>query len=74
MSTVNESDRNAYCKILTLLRLLSQQTFTSSKSTAETLEKDFTLFSSVFLLFIVDFEQVNVSCVLSYLKQVELAF
>ena len=41
MSTVNESDRNAYCKILlTLLRLLSQQTFTSSKSTAETLEKD----------------------------------
>ena len=41
MSTVNESDRNAYCKILlTLLRLLSQQTFTSSESTAETLEKD----------------------------------
>ena len=41
MSTINESDRNAYCKILlTLLRLLSQQTFTSSKSTAETLEKD----------------------------------
>ena len=41
MSTISESDRNAYCKILlTLLRLLSQQTFTSSKSTAETLEKD----------------------------------